>query len=66
MHVSIAYIKAADLQMLEIKKTRINGKYWSSYVQWRNLLKICIFFIFNNYYMYLKRYFEIFVKLMIF
>jgi len=35
-------VKAAVLQMLkEIKNKnniKINGKYWSSYVQWRNLL----------------------------
>jgi len=33
--------KAADLQILKnkkIKNNKINGKYWSSYVQWRNLL----------------------------
>jgi len=34
--------KAAVLQMLKNNKKRknikINGKYWSSYVQWRNLL----------------------------
>jgi len=96
------------------KKKKINSKYWSSYVQWRNLLlwplnsvdkivgkttilciiycisnavavihvysrnipiaekwivcfqnkkvEVCSFyFIFNNYYIYMKRYFEIFV-----
>jgi len=31
-------IKAAELQMLKNKNKKINGKYWSSYVQWRNLL----------------------------
>jgi len=32
--------KAAVFQMLKkkIKKNKINGKYWSSYVQWRNQL----------------------------
>jgi len=33
--------KADVLQMLKHKKMekyKINGKYWSSYVQWRNLL----------------------------
>jgi len=34
---NITYLKAADLQMLKKKiKKKINGKYWPSYVQWRN------------------------------
>ena len=34
-------LKAAVLQVLKKKRktnNRINGKYWSSYVQWRSLL----------------------------
>jgi len=32
-------LKTAVLQMLKINKKKIiNGKYWSNYVQWRNLL----------------------------
>jgi len=34
--VTVWPFKAAVLQML--KKKKINGKYFSSYVQWRNLL----------------------------
>ena len=36
------------------KNIKINDKYWSSYVQWRNLLLLTPY----NYYVYLKRYFE--------
>jgi len=32
------FYKAADFQMLKQKDIKNNGKYWSSYVQWRNLL----------------------------
>jgi len=36
----LSRFKAAVLQMLKNmkRKNKINGKYWSSYVQWRNLL----------------------------
>ena len=34
----VLQLKAADLQMLKKIKNKINGKYWSNYVQWRNLL----------------------------
>jgi len=34
----VLQLKAADLQMLKKIKKKINGKYWSNYVQWRNLL----------------------------
>jgi len=27
-----------DAQKIKNEKIKINGKYWSSYVQWRNLL----------------------------
>ena len=36
MKQKIFEIEAADLQMLKNEKN--NGKYWSSYVQWRNLI----------------------------
>jgi len=38
-------INAAVLQMLKNKKmknNKIKGKYWSSYVQWRNLLLLTV------------------------
>jgi len=38
------YFKAAVLQLKNNKgkSNKINGKYWSSYVQWRNLLLLTI------------------------
>jgi len=38
MYVCLLLLKAAVLQMLKNIFLKINGKYWSSYVQWRNLL----------------------------
>jgi len=35
----LSFFKAAVLQMLKkMKKNTTNGKYWSSYVEWRKIL----------------------------